>query len=178
MKNLYIRLCNLELIAASICLITTVSIITLSAVLRTFGQPINWGLDIALWLFTWSVFLGADTALRTGKMINVDIFFKKIPQCAQRATGILIYLIIITFLTMLVVLGSEMTYRTRFRPFQGIESMSYSWVTAAVPICSSLMIITAILKIREIIVNKSPNSCEEINPSSSDFTTSQDREEK
>lgn len=156
-KKIYKKFCNLELIVASTFLAATVAIITFAAIARTFGFPQNWSLDIALWLFTWSVFIGADTALRANKMVNVDLLFKILPNKVQKVLQLIIYLIILVFLGMFVFYGFKLSYTTRFRSFQGIPQMSYTWVTLSIPVCSVFMIITTIIKIVELF-KKNPNS--------------------
>lgn len=153
-KKLYARFCDMELVIASLFLAITVGIITFAAILRTFGFPQNWALDIALWLFTWSVFIGADTALRANKMVNVDILFKVFPKKLQKIVQLIIYGIIFVFLIMFIVYGFKLSYITRFRTFQGIPQMSYTWVTLSIPICSVFMIITIVIKVVELFKNE------------------------
>lgn len=153
-KKLYARFCDMELVIASLFLAITVGIITFAAILRTFGFPQNWALDIALWLFTWSVFIGADTALRANKMVNVDILFKVFPKKLQKIVQLIIYGIIFVFLIMFIVYGFKLSYITRFRTFQGIPQMSYTWVTLSIPICSVFMIITTVIKVVELFKNE------------------------
>ncbi len=146
-KKIYARFCNLELVVAAICLATTVGIITFAAIARTFGFPQNWALDIALWLFSWSVFIGADTALRADKMVNVDLLIKILPKKIQKLFQLIIYLIILAVLLMFVIYGFKLSYLTRYRSFQGIPQMSYTWVTLCIPISSVFMTITTCIKI-------------------------------
>jgi TRAP-type C4-dicarboxylate transport system permease small subunit len=48
----------------------------------------------------------------------------------------------------MIVYGSWLSYTTRLRTFQGIPGFSYTWVTLSVPLGCTLMLITAILKIK------------------------------
>jgi len=154
MKVFYKKMCNVEMGCAIICLLSSVFIIVISAIMRTIGIPINWGLDIALLLFTWSTFLGADIAFREGKFISVDILFLKMPKNIQRTLELVIYIIIFVFLSALIYLGAILSVFTWPRAFQGIPALSYTWVTISVPICSFLMIITTVIKIsKKFIVN-------------------------
>ena len=57
-------------------------------------------------------------------------------------------IIIVIFLVGMIGYGLPLSYTTRFRAFQGIPGFSYSWVTLSVPIGCALMLITAILKIK------------------------------
>lgn len=146
-KDFYKKMCTIEIILAIICLVFTVLLMTVSAIMRTIGLPINWGLDISLLAFTWSTFLGADAAFRENKLVNVDLLLEKIPQNIRKKLEIAIYVMILVFLFTLVYLGIRLSIFSRHRTFQGIPTLSYSWVTVSVPICSLLMIITGIIKI-------------------------------
>lgn len=146
----YEKFCSVELYVGAILLISTVFILTLSAILRTVGFPINWGFDLALLMFTWSVYLGADTALRADKMVNVDALQNLLGPKAKRIVQLVIYLIILVFLSAMVYLGFKLAYTSRNRAFQGIPSLSYSWATLSMPIPSFFMMITTVLKIRDL----------------------------
>ena len=145
MKDFYKKMCNVEIVFAIICLLSSVFIIVISAVMRTIGMPINWGLDIALLLFTWSTFLGADIAFRDDKFINIDILLK-MPKNLQKPLELVIYIIIFIFLSALIYLGAFLSVFTWPRTFQGIPALSYTWITLSVPVCSFLMIITTVIK--------------------------------
>ncbi len=121
--------------------------IFISAIMRTIGHPINWGTDVALLLFTWSTFLGADLAWRQGKLVNVDILFKSLPQRAQKILKIVIYLICLVFLCAMVYFGAIQSVKTWHRSFNGIPWLSFTWVTLSVPIACASMVVTTILKI-------------------------------
>lgn len=151
-RKFYARFCAFELVLGAVCLGTTVVVLTIAALSRAFGYPLNWSLDLALWLFTWSVFLGSDTALRADKMVNVDLLVKHLPAAARKAVQLVVYLMMAVFLLMLAVLGFELSYLSRFRTFQGIPTMSYTWVTLSIPICSTLMLITLGIKVKELFV--------------------------
>ena len=146
MKDFYKKMCNVEIVFAIICLLSSVFIIVISAIMRKIGMPINWGLDIALLLFTWSTFLGADIAFRDDKFINVDILFLKMPKSLQRPLELVIYITIFIFLSALIYLGAILSAFTWPRTFQGIPTLSYTWVTLSVPVCSFFMIITTVIK--------------------------------
>lgn len=146
MKDFYIKMCNIEIVLAIICLLLSVFIIVIAAIMRKIGIPINWGLDIALLLFTWSTFLGADIAFRDDKFINVDILFLKMPKSLQRPLELVIYITIFIFLSALIYLGATLSAFTWPRTFQGIPTLSYTWVTLSVPVCSFFMIITTVIK--------------------------------
>lgn len=157
----YKKFCATELTIGAILLISTVFILTIAAILRTVGLPINWGLDLALLMFTWSVYIGADTALRDDKMVNVDLLQQYLSPVARKALQITIYILILIFLSFLVYFGFRLAYSSRYRTFQGIPFLSYTWATLSIPIPATFMIITVVLKIIKLLKqNPMPTSAE------------------
>lgn len=154
MKRLYDLICRLELVISASFLLLTVFVIFIAAVSRTLGYPLNWALDIALLVFTWGVFLAADLSYRENKFLNVDFIVARFPKTLQRKLEFIIYLIILSFLLFLVYQGSILSVFTRHRTFQGIPSLSYTWVTVSVPFCSFLMVISTVLKLRMFLRNE------------------------
>lgn len=152
----YERFCSVELYVGAILLVSTVFILTISAILRTLNFPINWGFDLALLMFTWSVYIGADTALRDDKMVNVDALQNLLDPKVRRILQLVIYLLIMVFLAAMVYLGFKLAYSSRNRSFQGIPGLSYSWATLSMPIPSLFMMVTTALKIRDLFSKKTP----------------------
>lgn len=147
MKEFYRKFCEGEMAVAIVCLVTSVAVIFIAAVMRAAGHPINWGTDIALLLFTWSTFLGADLAFRQGKLINVDIIIKILPKKVQKFMKLVIYAICLCFLCCMVYLGFIQSVKTWYRSFQGIPFLSYTWVTLSFPVASLSMVVTTLIKI-------------------------------
>ena len=154
MKKLYEKFCKVEMVVAIFGLVSSVAAIFIAAVMRTLNHPINWGTDIALLLFTWSTFLGADIAFRAGKLVNVDILFNRMSGWPQKLLKIVIYLICLTFLVAMVYLGAIQSVKTWYRSFQGIPFLSYTWVTLSVPVCCASMSVTTLIKIFHTIKDR------------------------
>ncbi|WP_101909197.1 TRAP transporter small permease [Marasmitruncus massiliensis] len=151
MKKFYEAFCKIELTLAIFGLVTSVAVIFLAAMLRTLGSPINWGTDIALLLFTWSTFLGADIAFRANKLVNVDILFNRLFGKPQKVTKLIIYLICLGFLAAMVYLGAIQSVKTWSRSFQGIPALSYTWVTLSVPVSCASMAVTTLIKMHHTL---------------------------
>ena len=61
----------------------------------------------------------------------------------------LLNLLLITgFLGYVVVMGAWLTWISRARSFQGMPELSYSWVTASMPVGGVLLLLTTLLKLR------------------------------
>jgi len=142
-----------EYVAAFLLLGATL-VIFFAAVFRSFDRPLNWSLDIALFLFAWSVFLSAEVAMRKGNLVNVDFLVQRFPQSVQRIIGTFVYLIILTFLATLVSFGVYLSYVTRARAFQGIPAFSYTWITLSVPVGGILCMINCVRMIRRFLQNQ------------------------
>lgn len=99
-------------------------------------------------LFIWCSFFGADAALRKKQHIIIDIVVRLFPPKVQRALLITHWTVMIAFLLTLVVLGVELTMLNVQRPM-GDTEISYAYVTAAVPVGSLLMALTAMRQLVE-----------------------------
>ncbi len=148
MKNFYELICKNEMLAARWSLGILSLLVFAAAVGRFLYYPLNWAMDVATFLFAWTVFLGADAAMRLDRLFCIEVITMKLSQKAQLYLKIINYIIIIMFLVGMIVYGSYLSYTTRLRSFQGIPGFSYTWVTLSVPFGCALMLITAILKIK------------------------------
>ena len=148
---------KIEEYVAAFLLLGATLVIFFAAVFRSIDRPINWSLDIALFLFAWSVFLSAEVAMRKGNLVNVDFLVQRLPKSVQRVLGIIIYLIILAFLATLAGFGLYLSYITRARAFQGIPTFSYTWITLSVPVGCILCIINCIRTIRGFLKNHPPD---------------------
>ena len=144
MEKIYKLICQAEMYVAVICLTTSTSVLFISAVMRTIRRPISWGLDIALLLFTWSTFLGADIAFRNNALVNVDMLVKILPRALQRLLEVVVYLIMLGAILCLLYFGFRLTVISSARSFQGTPWLSYSWASASVPVSMAMMLVSAL----------------------------------
>ena len=142
MKKFYEKVCKLEELIALILVAGIAVLVFVSALMRTFGHPLNWAQDVAL------IFLGSDVAMRGSGLIGVDLFVKKFPAGVQKVLDILFKVIIAAFLCVLIYYGYGMTTTGWARQITSLH-ISYSWVTMAVPVGSFFMLISTILNIIE-----------------------------
>jgi TRAP-type C4-dicarboxylate transport system permease small subunit len=118
-------------------------LVFVAAVSRAFGEPVLWAIDVAMLLFIWCAFFGANKALRNRQHIIIDIVVRYFPQPVQRVLLIAHWIVIAVFLAALVVLGTQLTLLNVQRPM-GDTEISYAWVTSAVPVGALLMLVTAL----------------------------------
>ena len=153
-SKLYYKMKNIEMCIAILFLVVSVTIIFIAAICRTIGYPINWAIDISLLLFTWSIFLGADLAYEQDRLVMVDLVTEIFPKKLQNLFQVISYLIIAIFLLAFIYYGFILSIKTWDRSFQGIPAISYTWVTISIPISSIFMLITTVLKIKNIYISK------------------------
>ncbi|NWG24709.1 MAG: TRAP transporter small permease subunit [Pseudorhodoplanes sp.] len=148
MKRLYERICAAEAIVAAALLVLMVALIFLGGVMRMLGHPINWSGDAATCFFAWACFLCADIAWRNNSLMSVEVLTSRLSLQAQTALRMLNYALIAIFLIYLITYGFYLSWISRIRSFQGIPSISYSWVTLSLPVGATLLLITTALKVR------------------------------
>lgn len=148
MKKLYDRICAAEAWIASVFLVLMVVLIFLGGVMRMLGYPINWSTDIATALFAWACFLCADIAWRKNSLMAIEVVTSRLPERLQVAFRYINYALIAAFLVYLFVMGVYLSWISRVRSFQGIPSVSYSWVTMSLAIGALLLLVTTALKVR------------------------------
>lgn len=146
MKELYKGLCRFEFIVSALCLIASVVLIFVQALCRLANRPINWGMYIALFLFTWSTFLGADIAYRNNNTVYVDIFINMMPPRARNLMRFLCHVLSLIFMGMMIYFGILLCIKSYARPYQGLQGFSYSWVALSVPVSFALMMVTCLRK--------------------------------
>ena len=149
-KRAYAAFCRIELWATALLLITISVLVFTSAILRSFGRPINWSDDISLLLFAWLVFIGGDVVIREGNLISVDMFQNMFPPAVRKFLQILFYLMILAFLYVLVTEGVPLLLANRRRMFLS-TGISYSWCTLSVPVGSILMGISIAVRLVKTI---------------------------
>lgn len=140
----------LEEKVSMLLLIFIVVLVFLAALLRWFGYPLPWSVDMAQLLFVWFCFLGADQALRKDKHIGVDVLTRYLPLKAQRIIQLCFYIMIFLFLGLIVIYGVHLSYLNRLRQFNGMK-LSYSWATVSAPVGCSIMMLTTVGKIRRFL---------------------------
>src|SRR4030067_1238210 len=98
MKKIYEFICKKEMLTAKWALGILSLLVLAAAVGRTLYYPFNWAMDAATFLFAWTVFLGADAAMRLDRLFCIEVITSKLPQKAQLYLKFINYMIIVIFL--------------------------------------------------------------------------------
>jgi TRAP-type C4-dicarboxylate transport system permease small subunit len=132
------RLGQIELAICVVLLAAITGLVFVASVMRFFGYPLVWSVDMAQLLFIWVCFLGADKAMREKTHLGMEIPVKYLPYKYHLAVEIACTTIILAFLAALAIKGYELTLLNAERTF-GDSELSYGWVTAAVPVGCALL---------------------------------------
>ena len=150
MTGVYAQLRRLEAFVAGVFLVVMVVLIFVGGVARMAATPMNWTTDVATCLFAWACFLCADITWRNNGLMAVELVSGRLAPQAQRLLALCNYLIISAFLIYVIGAGLWLSWVSRARSFQGIPGVSYSWITLSMPVGAALLLITTLLKMREL----------------------------
>lgn len=118
-------------------------LVFIAAVMRFYGTPLIWSVDLAQLLFIWLCFIGATKALRERAHLGVDLFVRLLGSRVRLLIETVLALITLAFLAVLAKQGYGLTMLNLERQY-GDSGLSYAWVTIAVPI-GALMLSVVIL---------------------------------
>jgi TRAP-type C4-dicarboxylate transport system permease small subunit len=127
------RLGQIELAACVILLAAITGLVFVAAVMRFFGHPLVWSVDMAQLLFIWLCFVGGARAMREKSHIGMEVLVKYLGYRRQFWLEMAMSAIVLAFLGALAVEGWQLTLMNSERQF-GNSTLSYAWVTVAVPV--------------------------------------------
>lgn len=136
-----------EVIISGIFVVSMVIMVFTGGVARLMRMPINATVDFATCFFAWATFLSADIAWRRNRLTALRFVPDAMPGPARWWLDSVNYLIILSILAYGVYAGTILAWISRSRTFQGMQDVSYSWVTAALPVGCALMILTTLEKL-------------------------------
>ncbi|WMJ83303.1 TRAP transporter small permease [Oscillospiraceae bacterium LTW-04] len=145
MKKIYQTICKAEESICGMLLCIIVALAFLTAIARCIKHPISWTNDISQLFLAWLAFLGADMALREGRVLGVDILTRRLPEKTQAAIRIATNVLLLLTLAAFVKYGFALCFNNISRSYQAL-GLSYSWATASLPVCSILMVTTITLE--------------------------------
>jgi TRAP-type C4-dicarboxylate transport system permease small subunit len=147
---IYKTYCRIEEIITGIGFATIVGLTFMNAVLRVAGNPIIFADDISLLLFGWVAFLGADIAFRYSRLVGMDILVTKLPPKFQKIFQLAVFAVMAAALVMFMTKGYQLASCNWRRQFNTLP-ISYGWVSLSLPVCSVLMLFTALHKIFKVL---------------------------
>lgn len=132
------RLGQIELAICVVLLAAVTGLVFVASISRFFGYPLVWSVDLAQLLFIWVCFLGADKAMREKTHLGMEVPIKYLPYKYRLWVELGCSAVILVFLAILILRGYDLTMMNVERTF-GDSTLSYAWVTAAVPVGCALL---------------------------------------
>lgn len=126
------RLAQIELAICVALLAIITGLVFVAAIMRFYGYPLIWSVDMAQLLFIWLCFLGATKAMREKSHLGMEVAVKYLGYRPHLWLQLALSAVVLAFLGVLAVEGYKLTMLNRERTF-GDSTLSYAWVTAAVP---------------------------------------------
>ena len=143
-------LTKLELLVGVALLAAIVGLVFIAAVMRFFGQPLIWSVDLAQLLFIWLCFLGANRALRRRLHLGIDLLVQTLDHGKRLALELGLALLVVVFLVVLAVEGVKLTLLNTERLF-GDSGLPYALVTIAVPVGCAFLALTVVANALETL---------------------------
>lgn len=156
-RRSYRGFCRAEELVVGAMIVALMVLIFAAAVGRFTGSPLNWANDIAMLLFAWLTFLGADVALKRSDFMRVEIIVKRFPDVARRSLETLFSLLSIGFLIIIVTEGIPLALSNSERLFQTL-GISYLWATLSAPVGAILISLTIALRTVQTWRRQDPGS--------------------
>jgi TRAP-type C4-dicarboxylate transport system permease small subunit len=120
--------------------------VLIGAATRTAGVPVIWAVDLAQLCFAWACVLGADLALKKNTHIEIDIVVRYFSKAVRKYLAVAWLIAIAFFLGFLVWYGTKLSLQNMERVL-GDVGISYSWVTACIPVGAALMLATTVTRL-------------------------------
>lgn len=150
MRGMYERIGQAEAIVAGMLMVAMVLLILLGGLARLAAHPMNWTMDFATCFFAWACFLCADIAWRRDALMSIDLVTARLTERGRRILLAVNYVILLGFLAYLIHAGFRLAWTSRGRSFQGMPDISYSWVTASLPVGAVLLLMTTVVKLADL----------------------------
>ena len=152
----YNGLCKVEEAIAMFCLISATLILCVGAVCRAVGNPLTSISEIALCMFAWCVFLGADTAYRRNKLVYVEIIIDSVKPKVKRVLFCVCYILIAAFLGLFIYESIRLVGHSWVRSWSSLPGVSYGWIALCMPVGCTLMLITTAIQFHKYVIKGEP----------------------
>lgn len=127
------RLAQIELALCIALLAGVTGLVFIAAIMRFFGHPLTWSVDMAQLLFIWLCFFGGSRAMREKSHLGMEVLVQHLGYKRQFWLEMFCSVLVLIFLAVIIKEGISLTLLNRERTF-GDSTLSYAWVTAAVPV--------------------------------------------
>ncbi len=139
-----------------ITLVTAMTLIVFAQVIYRYllAHPISWSEELARYLFVWICLLGAALTVKRRGHFRLEVFYKMLPSKARRFLRFIIYILMGTVISVVLVHGIFLI-RLTTEDSPAME-VSMRWVYASLPVGAALMAIHMLV----IIIKEAENNSE------------------
>lgn len=137
------RLAQLELAICFALMAGITGLVFVASIMRFFGHPLIWSVDMAQLLFVWLCMFGSNKAMREKSHLGMEVLVTRLNYKRRFWLEVFCTVLIIAFLLILVSEGWKLTMLNKERLFSD-STLSYAWVTASVPAGCVLLIATLV----------------------------------
>lgn len=120
------------------------------------GAPLTWSEELARYLQIWMVMLGSAVMMRKGGHLAIDLVTSSLPAKAKRVTDFVAFAAIIIFFAIVCYQGIFLTINAA-RQTSPAMNMPMSYVYAALPVGSALILMETIIRFIRFVRTGSPN---------------------
>ena len=143
-----------ERIFCATCLGLCTLTLFVNAISRQMGYSIRFANDLALALFTYLTFVGADLAYRNKRLARVDFLVTKLPKKGQDVMEYINLGFCLLLFVLVGYLGVQLVIKSWKRPIPSLPNISYGYILASVPLGAVLMIFSTFIKLSWLIDEK------------------------
>lgn len=141
--------------------IIVLGLLSLFVVLQVFaryaiGAPLTWSEELARYLQIWMVMLGSATMMRKGGHLAIDLVTASLPAKVKRVTDVIVFISIIVFFGIVCYQGVLVTVNAASQTSPALN-MPMSYVYAAIPVGSGLILMETVIRFIRFIKTGSPN---------------------
>lgn len=139
MSNLFAWLRNAEEIAAGVLLACVIGITAYNIVNRyLLGLPAAWAPELAGFLFTWVVFLGASAAAKRDMHVSISVVTDRLGPALRAMIALATDAILLLFFAYAAYLAVKITISSYSR-VSPVMRLPYSYVYASAALCFVLI---------------------------------------
>jgi TRAP-type C4-dicarboxylate transport system permease small subunit len=117
------------------------------------GNSLTWSEEVSKIFFFYIIYLTASLAIKNRAFASVDFLYQYFPANMKRAVDILNWSIILAFLFLVIILGSQMTIKTIHQITPALE-LPQAAVYFCLPLGAILMIFPALNILLKLITGK------------------------
>lgn len=143
-----------ERIFCALCLGLCTLTLFVNAISRQCGYSFRFANDLALALFTYLTFIGADLAYRNNKLARVDFLVTKLPKKGQDIMEYVNLFFCLLLFVLIGYLGIQLVIKSWKRPIPSLPNISYGYILSSVPFGAILMIFSTFMKLSWLIRDK------------------------